>query len=79
MGKQGKIKCSLTTDESRVYEVEWYKNEKKLSPSKKYTMNQNALTIENLSASDSGRYECRLRADELKTTKYIFINVIGLF
>ncbi len=78
LGKQGKLKCSLITDESQVYEVEWHKNGNKLKPSKKYTINQNELTIENLSSNDSGKYECHLSADKLKTTKSIFINVLGI-
>jgi hypothetical protein len=77
INKEGTIKCSLTNGDSQSYEVEWYKNEVKLRPSKKYTINQNILSIRNLAVSDSGKYECHISLDKIKTTKSIFVNVIG--
>ena len=77
LGNEGKIKCSLKAGDERAYQIEWYKNEVKLKTNHKFVLNENHLTIRGLVTNDSGKYECHIIMDQLKTNKSIFVNVIG--
>ena len=78
IGSYGKIKCALLTDDNRIYQVEWFKNEAFIKSSDKYSMNKNVLTIHEITIQDSGKYACRINVDQLNTTKSIYVNVIGI-
>ena len=79
-GSEAKITCRVadTTYESRVTQINWYRNGAKLQNNDKYTVSKTGeLSIANLNREDAGKYICRVYVGQTQTGKVVNIRVEG--